>query len=74
MQFLDLNSPSIKKINNYLTSSYKVHYSVMPDLRLDPGFHLEPWIPALAGMTTLLETVSLWMTLFILFNQLFNGN
>ena len=27
--------------------------------RLGPGFPREPWIPAFAGMTTLLKTVSL---------------
>jgi hypothetical protein len=26
-----------------------------PSLRLDPGFHREPWIPAFAGMTNLVE-------------------
>ena len=31
-----------------------------PSQRLGPGFHREPWIPAFAGMTTFLETVSLW--------------
>jgi len=25
-----------------------------PFLRLDPGFHREPWIPAFAGMTILI--------------------
>jgi len=31
-----------------------------PLQRLGPGFHREPWIPAIAGMTAFLETVSLW--------------
>ena len=26
-----------------------------PSLRLGPGFHREPWIPAFAGMTILIE-------------------
>jgi len=31
-----------------------------PSQRLGPGFHREPWIPAFAGMTNFLETVSIW--------------
>jgi hypothetical protein len=31
-----------------------------PSQILAPGLHREPWIPAFAGMTTFLDTLSLW--------------
>ena len=35
-----------------------------PAQRLDPGFHREPWIPAFAGMTILIEAPIYEQTLF----------
>ena len=36
-----------------------------PSQRLGPGFHREPWIPAFAGMTILIEMVVYKQTLII---------
>ena len=68
----DLRSLPRTRYGGIQTSSrprikYGVNSSREPSQRLGPGFHREPWIPApdqvrgrSAGMTTFLETVSLW--------------
>ena len=61
----DLRSLPRTRYGGIQTSSrprikYGVNSSREPSQRLGPGFHREPWIPAFAGMTTFLETVSLW--------------